>query len=128
MTEAERRRYWAAVEVPYRPFYAYEETLATFGDPPGSPTSLLAAFETLTGILTDGAVTALPMMDESVRERARLVSVGVPRRSTTRSCFATRRRTPSGPSGWSGCSVRPGCGSWSPRRPWGPPPRRRHAR
>ncbi len=71
MTEAERRRYWAAVEVPYRPFYAYEETLATFGDPPGSPTSLLAAFETLTGILTDGAVTALPMMDESVRERGK---------------------------------------------------------
>ncbi|TNH30999.1 tetratricopeptide repeat protein [Micromonospora orduensis] len=71
MTEAERRRYWAAVEVPYRPFYAYEETLATFGDPPGSPTSLLAAFETLTGILTDGAVTALPLMDESVRERGK---------------------------------------------------------
>ncbi|MEV0152341.1 FxSxx-COOH system tetratricopeptide repeat protein [Micromonospora sp. NPDC050686] len=71
MTEAERRRYWAAVEVPYRPFYAYEETLATFGDPPGSPTSLLAAFETLTGILTDGEVTALPVMDESVRERGK---------------------------------------------------------
>ncbi|MET7880440.1 FxSxx-COOH system tetratricopeptide repeat protein [Micromonospora profundi] len=71
MTEAERRRYWAAVEVPYRPFYAYEETLATFGDPPGSPTSLLAAFETLTGVLTDGAITALPMMDESVRERVK---------------------------------------------------------
>ncbi|MFI6067974.1 FxSxx-COOH system tetratricopeptide repeat protein [Micromonospora sp. NPDC051227] len=69
MTEAERRRYWATVEVPYRPFYAYEEKLATFGDPPGSPSSLLAAFEALTGILTDGAVTALPTMDESVRER-----------------------------------------------------------
>ncbi|MEU8113028.1 FxSxx-COOH system tetratricopeptide repeat protein [Micromonospora sp. NPDC048947] len=69
MTEAERRRYWTAVEVPYRPFYAYEEKLATFCDPPGSPTSLLAAYETLTGILTDGAVTALPLMDESVRER-----------------------------------------------------------
>ncbi|MER7440898.1 FxSxx-COOH system tetratricopeptide repeat protein [Micromonospora avicenniae] len=71
MTEAERRRYWAAVEVPYRPFYAYEETLATFGDPPGSPTSLLSAFETLTGILTDSEVSALPVMDESVRERGK---------------------------------------------------------
>ncbi|SCF39764.1 FxSxx-COOH system tetratricopeptide repeat protein [Micromonospora mirobrigensis] len=71
MTEPERRRYWAAVEVPYRPFYAYEETLATFGDPPGSPTSLLAAFETLTGILTDGEVSALPVMVESVRERGK---------------------------------------------------------
>ncbi|MBM0234522.1 tetratricopeptide repeat protein [Micromonospora sp. STR1_7] len=71
MTEAERRRYWAAIEVPYRPFYAYEEILATFADPPGSPTSLLAAFERLTGILTDGAVTGLPVMDESVRERGK---------------------------------------------------------
>ena len=37
MPEDERREYWAAVEVPYRPFYAYEETLAVFGDPPGCP-------------------------------------------------------------------------------------------
>ncbi|MBQ0897073.1 tetratricopeptide repeat protein [Micromonospora sp. U56] len=69
LTESERRRYWAAVEVPYRPFYAYEETLATFGDASGSPTSLLAAFETLTGVLTEGAVTEFPPMEESVRER-----------------------------------------------------------
>ena len=27
--------YWGAVEIPYRPYYAYEETLATFGDEPG---------------------------------------------------------------------------------------------
>ncbi|WP_433537627.1 FxSxx-COOH system tetratricopeptide repeat protein [Micromonospora sp. CA-249363] len=71
LTEAERHRYWAAVEIPYRPFYAYEEKLATFVDPPGSPSSLLSAFETLTGILTDGAVTALPAMDEAVRERVK---------------------------------------------------------
>ena len=38
---------------------------------PGSPTSLLAAYETLTGILTDGAVTALPAMDEAVRARGK---------------------------------------------------------
>ena len=30
-------QYWASVEVPYKPFYAFEETLATFGDEPGSP-------------------------------------------------------------------------------------------
>ena len=29
--------YWSAVEVPYKPFYAFEEILATFGDAPGSP-------------------------------------------------------------------------------------------
>ena len=35
------------VEIPYKPFYAYEEILAAFGDRPGRQTSLLAAFERL---------------------------------------------------------------------------------
>jgi MinD-like ATPase involved in chromosome partitioning or flagellar assembly len=34
MSQDERLRYWREVEVPHRPFYAYEETLAAFGDPP----------------------------------------------------------------------------------------------
>ena len=67
MPEAERLRYWAAVEVPYRPFYAYEETLAVFGDPPGSPNTLLASFERITRHITDGAITELPRMDEARR-------------------------------------------------------------
>ncbi|MGI5516061.1 hypothetical protein [Streptomyces sp. CA-106131] len=36
------KQYWSEVEVPYTPFYAYEETLATFRDVAGSPASLLA--------------------------------------------------------------------------------------
>ncbi len=63
--------YWGAVEIPYRPFYAYEETLATFGDRPGSPTSLLAAFERLTSVITEGLVTSLPAMDEETRKQNR---------------------------------------------------------
>ncbi|MEV4514378.1 hypothetical protein AB0K00_36130 [Dactylosporangium sp. NPDC049525] len=43
LSETERDRYWTAVEVPYRAFYAYEETLATFEDEPGRPGTLLAA-------------------------------------------------------------------------------------
>ncbi len=50
----ERNRYWGAVEIPYKRFYAFEETLATFGDASGSPTSLLAAYERLTGAITEG--------------------------------------------------------------------------
>ena len=73
MSEAQRREYWAAVEVPYRAFYAYEETLAIFGDSPGSPTSLLASFERITARISDGAVTALPPMDERVRNRIKLL-------------------------------------------------------
>ncbi|GIM94984.1 FxSxx-COOH system tetratricopeptide repeat protein [Paractinoplanes toevensis] len=79
MNPSERDAYWATVEVPYQPFYAYEETLATFGDRPGSRTSMLAAYETLTDYLTGGEVTGLPLMDESLRERtaARFVRAAV---------------------------------------------------
>ncbi|NEA99527.1 FxSxx-COOH system tetratricopeptide repeat protein [Streptomyces sp. SID13726] len=71
MTDEERAAYWGAVEVPYRPYYAYEETLATFGDEAGSnnPASLLSAFERLTSVISDQAVTTLPRMDEEARRR-----------------------------------------------------------
>ncbi|MBF8186370.1 tetratricopeptide repeat protein [Nonomuraea sp. K274] len=69
MTPDERDQYWAATEVPYKRFYAFEETLATFGDTPGSPGSMLAAYERLTGAITQGEVTGLPAMAEPVRLR-----------------------------------------------------------
>lgn len=66
ITQAESLAYWSSVEVPYKPFYAFEETLATFGDAPGSPNSLLAAFERITAAVTAGEVTAmLPMLEET---------------------------------------------------------------
>ena len=55
----EANDYWAAVPIPYKPFYAYEETLAVFGDAPRSPMSLLGAYERLTPAITDGRVRAL---------------------------------------------------------------------
>ena len=69
MNEPQLTKYWGAVEIPYRPFYAYEEILAGFGDQPGSPNSLLSAFERLTEELTRGQVTSLPVMPEDVRLR-----------------------------------------------------------
>jgi MinD-like ATPase involved in chromosome partitioning or flagellar assembly/tetratricopeptide (TPR) repeat protein len=59
-------RYWASVEVPYKPFYAFEEMLATFGDDPGSPGSLLACFERLTSAIT-GEDLAMPPLREDLR-------------------------------------------------------------
>jgi tetratricopeptide (TPR) repeat protein len=59
--------YWGAVQFPYRPFYAYEEILSVFGDQPGDPGSLLASCERLAKVITDGAVTGLPPMDETLR-------------------------------------------------------------
>ncbi|MET7472929.1 FxSxx-COOH system tetratricopeptide repeat protein [Streptomyces sp. NPDC005648] len=67
----EATAYWGRVEIPYRPYYAYEETLATFGDETGDPKSLLSAFERLTSVVTDGEVTELPPIPEAVRLRCR---------------------------------------------------------
>ena len=59
--------YWGRVQLPYKTFYAYEEVLATFGDQPGQPGSLLAAFERLTDEISLGAVTSLPPIAEDIR-------------------------------------------------------------
>ena len=59
--------YWNAVAIPYRPFYAFEETLAVFGDAPRSPLSMLGAYERLTHVITDGAVSAAGPMTEEKR-------------------------------------------------------------
>ncbi|MBA2805947.1 tetratricopeptide repeat protein [Streptomyces sp. KM273126] len=67
----ELTKYWGAVEIPYRPYYAYEETLATVGDELGIANSLLSAFERLTDVITDGEIASLPVLAESVRLRCR---------------------------------------------------------
>lgn len=69
MTDTERQHYWLTVEVPYRAYYAYEETLATFGDEPGGRTTLLSAYETLTSHITNGRITGLPRIDDQLRRR-----------------------------------------------------------
>ncbi|MEU4404570.1 FxSxx-COOH system tetratricopeptide repeat protein [Streptosporangium sp. NPDC023963] len=71
MDAGELRAYWGGVEIPYKPFYGFEETLAAFGDAPGSPNSLLAAFERLVGVITNGEIRSLPLMEEELRLRVR---------------------------------------------------------
>ncbi|MGY5116270.1 FxSxx-COOH system tetratricopeptide repeat protein [Streptomyces sp. 900105755] len=63
--------YWGSVEIPYKPYYAYEETLAVVGDKKGDPKSLLAAFERLAAAVTDDEVTTLPQIPEPARLRSR---------------------------------------------------------
>ncbi len=67
MTPETSAVYWASVEVPYKPFYAFEETLATFGDDPGSPASLLSSFERITDSVTAGQITAMRPIAEELR-------------------------------------------------------------
>jgi len=73
MPDDERRAYWAEVEVPYRPSYAYEEMLATIGDRAGSQVGLLPSYERLVARITNGEVSALPPKEEWLRLRTRLL-------------------------------------------------------
>ena len=69
----EQETYRKQVEIPYEAYYAFEEVLATFGDQPGRPDSLLASFERLTAFLTNGKITRFkPLMEP---ERLRLSSL-----------------------------------------------------
>lgn len=62
--------YWDAIEVPYIPYYAYEEVLATFGDRPRQENSLLARYQRLAARIA-GHECAAPVINES--ERARIL-------------------------------------------------------
>ncbi len=73
MSQQERDQYWAEVQVPYLPAYAYEETLAAFGDLPGDRNALLPAYERIVARITGNEVTALPSLDEYKRLRTRLM-------------------------------------------------------
>nr|BFE63855.1 hypothetical protein GCM10020063_083810 [Dactylosporangium thailandense] len=61
--------YWADVEVPYHPRYAYEETLAVFGDPGGDEHVVLRAYERLAGVVSGGLVDRLAPIAEAERRR-----------------------------------------------------------
>ena len=70
MDEAQRDRYWSDVEVPYRPFYAYEETLAVVGDrAEDEHRSLRAAFERLARQIAQDPGVSAPVFEEAVRQR-----------------------------------------------------------
>jgi hypothetical protein len=79
-------RYWGDVEIPYRPYYAYEEALAALVDPRHIQGTLLTAYERLTSVITGGEVTALGQVAEEQRaqqarrfDRAHLPGAAAPR-------------------------------------------------
>ena len=80
MDDSQRARYWGEVEVPYRAFYAYEETLAVFGDrADAGPSSLRSALERLARYITQDPTVSAPVVDEP--ERQRLVGAFTRRRA-----------------------------------------------
>ena len=56
--------YWGAAEVPYQPYYSYEEVLAVFRDRPRETHSVLSSVELIASHLTGGAPPAAPVDDE----------------------------------------------------------------
>ncbi|WP_326550001.1 FxSxx-COOH system tetratricopeptide repeat protein [Micromonospora sp. NBC_01813] len=61
--------YWGDTEIPYKPFFAYEEILAVFGERSRQEYSLLSSYERLTAVITDGLVREFPALDERERRR-----------------------------------------------------------
>lgn len=68
LDELATAKYWGQVEIPYVPYYNYEETLATFADSPNDRHTLLDAYVRLAEVLTEGAVTNLPEMEDAERK------------------------------------------------------------
>jgi cellulose biosynthesis protein BcsQ len=74
--QAEREEYWADVELPYVPFYAYEEVLATFKDKPGAGSSVLATAEHLATRIAGEPMRA-PRLSRTVTEGVLALYEGV---------------------------------------------------
>jgi cellulose biosynthesis protein BcsQ len=68
LSETEQEEYWGNIEIPYFPWYAYEEVLVTFRDNPYQRDSLLAAIERLVTYLTDKDVTKLVAPNQEKRK------------------------------------------------------------
>ncbi|MGY5008281.1 FxSxx-COOH system tetratricopeptide repeat protein [Streptomyces sp. 900105755] len=79
LSEAQRERYWGEVEIPYKPFYAYEEIPATVAERPLQEGSLLSAFERLTDWITEGRVRALVPLPPDERRRLNTSYLRTPR-------------------------------------------------
>lgn len=62
-----RRAYWGGIEVPYDPYFAYEEVLANFAERRHSKLSVLDSMLTLTRYITDGKVTESTIIPEALR-------------------------------------------------------------
>jgi tetratricopeptide (TPR) repeat protein len=61
-------RYWADVEVPHVTYYAYEEVLAPFFDPPHQANTLLASYVRLAQWVT-GVPCSAPVIPDAVKQQ-----------------------------------------------------------
>ena len=71
MPSDQRGDYLGQMEILYDPYYAYEETLATLADQPGSRNSVLSSLEYLTASLTEGNVSRTVHGTDELRSSAK---------------------------------------------------------
>lgn len=117
--------YWGAVEIPYRPYYAYEETLATFGDEVASPTRCSPPSNASP---PSSPTSRSPRCHRSAKRygcASGTRSPGAGPRCRPISSSAMWRRTGCGPTGSSPCSPGPGSASYRATCPPSGNPRNR---
>lgn len=61
-------KYWGQVDVPYDPYFAFQEILATIVDSRGVRDSVLSSFEQIASFLTNGEVSELRQLPKSQRQ------------------------------------------------------------
>ena len=67
MGDEEREKYWGETDVPYIPFYAFEENLAYFRDEFASKKTVLAAMTLLAARLARREIADLPKLDKDLK-------------------------------------------------------------
>jgi hypothetical protein len=78
LSEREREQYRRAVQIQEWPYFAYEEVLATFRDPPGETATVLEGVERLTGYLTappGGPVKPFTLVPPSEAQRDEILEL-----------------------------------------------------
>ncbi|HKU73554.1 MAG TPA: tetratricopeptide repeat-containing protein [Pyrinomonadaceae bacterium] len=78
-TSISRDVYWEAVEVPYVPFYGYEETLSAFSDNPSDPKHMLSAYIRIAQYLVSEKISFnFPVSEEEKRRiRREFAATGI---------------------------------------------------
>jgi MinD-like ATPase involved in chromosome partitioning or flagellar assembly len=90
LSEDKREKYLGRVEVPYVPFYAYSEVLATIADATGVPSSVLASLERLTSFVTDGEISTQVPLPQQERERLKTLYLSGVRIDTVRNVLQSQ--------------------------------------
>jgi MinD-like ATPase involved in chromosome partitioning or flagellar assembly/WD40 repeat protein len=72
LDENQRRAYWGNIQIPYIPFYAFEEIPAAFADAPSDQLGLLGRMKALAATVTETPSIDVPLLANDFSESERL--------------------------------------------------------